>query len=127
MIELFYMGGPLFMGILTLLFLIVLILAVRTWMKFSGKSWDVPTTRRNLSYVKSTGILAFVVGVFGQLIGLYSAFVAIEEMGGIGPAMLAGGLKVSMITTLYGSVILICSLLIWLLMDSMLKDQEVSD
>jgi len=100
------------MGILTLLFLIVLILAVRARMKYSNGDWDLSTTRRNLAYVKSTGILAFVVGVFGQLIGLYSAFIAIEEMGGVSPAMLAGGLKVSMITTLYGSIILILSMLV---------------
>ena len=123
MFELFYMGGPLFMGILTLLFLIVLILAVRARMKSTNGDWDLSTSRRNLSYVKSAGILAFVVGVFGQLIGLYSAFIAIEEMGTVSPAMLAGGLKVSMITTLYGSVILIVSMLIWLFMDSMLKDK----
>lgn len=126
MFELFYMGGTLFMGTLTLIFLIVLILAIRTWMKFSSGDWDISTTRRNLSYVKSTGILALVVGVLGQLIGLYSAFIAIEEMKEIPPAMLAGGLKVSMITTLYGTLIFIISLLIWLLMDSMLKEDKSS-
>lgn len=126
MFRLFYEGGPLFMGILTLLLLIVLVLAGRSWMKYSSKDRNVYETRRSLVYVKNVGILAFVVGVLGQLIGLYSAFIAIEEMGGVSPAMLAGGLKVSMITTLYGAIIFIIALLIWLLMDSRLesKNQE---
>jgi biopolymer transport protein ExbB/TolQ len=125
MFELFYMGGPLFMGILTLLFLIVLTQAVRSRLKYSRGDWDTITTRRNLSYIRSVGVLAFVIGVFGQLIGLYSAFAAMEQMEGISPTVLAQGLKVSMITTIYGSMILVISLLIWLILDSMLKASKV--
>jgi biopolymer transport protein ExbB/TolQ len=113
------------MGILTLLFLIGLIITIRTWLKFSGGSLNVSETRRQLSYVKSLGVLAFVVGLFAQLLGLFSAFTAIEEMGRISPAMLAGGLKVSMITTIYGAIILIICLLSWMIMDARLKENLV--
>ena len=124
MFELFYMGGSLFMGMLTLLLLIVITLAIRNRIKFTSGDWDISTTRRNLTYVKSTGILAFVMGVLGQLIGLYSAFIQIEKVEEISHAILANGLKVSMITTLYGLIIFILSLLIWLIMDSMLNEDK---
>jgi hypothetical protein len=95
MLEIFYMGGPLFMSILTLLFVAVLVSA-----------WKFP------QWVKELGILALTFGILGQLIGLYTAFNAMEQTPEISPSMLAGGLKISMITTLYGFLIFIVSLII---------------
>ena len=95
MIDLFYMGGPLFMGILTLIF-------IGTWVAaFRGKA-----------AVKELGQLALAFGFFGQLLGLYGAFEGIESMGGVSQAMLAGGLKVSSITALYGLFIYLVSVVI---------------
>ena len=42
---------------------------------------------------------------------------AIEAAMDISPAIMAGGLKVSMITTLYGILINLLSILIWFLLD----------
>ena len=94
MIDLFMMGGPLFMGILTVVFLLMIVAGVRN----SGE--------------KELGLLALAVGFLGQLIGLFGAFEGIEQMGGVSQAMLAGGLKVSSITSIYGLLIYIVSLLI---------------
>ncbi len=106
MIELFKMGGPLFMGILTLEFIGIFFLAIRYNMKSETKKSD-------LDLIKSVGILALVTGVFAQLLGLFSAFNAIEAAGSVSPALLAAGLKVSMITTLYGALIFLISYLLW--------------
>ncbi len=95
MLDLFFMGGPLFMSILTLLLVAVLISA-----------WKYP------QWVKEFGILALTFGILGQIIGLYSAFSAMEQAPDVSPSMLAGGLKVSTITTLYGFLIFIVSLVI---------------
>ena len=59
MIDLFFMGGPLFMGLLTIIF-VLLIVAIL--MEFKGKSQFY-----SLSLIKEIGILALVVGLFGQL------------------------------------------------------------
>lgn len=98
------------MGILSIFFLISLALAVVNARQiFSGKS----VNQNKINLVKSFGLLAMVTGIFGQLLGLFDAFSAIEQMGAVSPAMLAGGLRVSMITTLYGVTIFIVSYLIW--------------
>ena len=60
--------------------------------------------RTKLIYLKECGTLALALGVLGQLIGLYEAFEAIQSMGSVSTAMLVGGLKVSMVTTLYGLI-----------------------
>ena len=94
MLDYFMMGGPWFMGILTLILLLMIYAAVRN------------------GCVKELGFLALAVGFMGQFLGLFGAFEGIEQMGGVSPAMLAGGLKVSSITSIYGLLIYIVSLLI---------------
>ena len=63
-------------------------------------------------WVKELGILALTFGILGQIIGLFTGFSAIEQAPDISPAMLAGGLKVSTITSLFGFLIFIVSLII---------------
>lgn len=90
----FYMGGPLFMGMLTLIFIALIVAAVLK------------------KGVKEIGLLALAMGFLGQLIGLMGAFEGIEAMGGVSQSMLAGGLKVSSITSIYGLLIYIISLIV---------------
>ena len=117
MADLFNMGGP-FMGILTIIFLIILVISVYRGVQISKRDIDHATTfRHQLTHIKSVGVFALVTGILGQLLGLYDAFSAIEQMGNVSPALLAGGLKVSMITTLYGMVIFLISWLIWVGLD----------
>jgi biopolymer transport protein ExbB/TolQ len=114
MTNLFYEGGPLFMGILTLILLVILIMGVTNGVAVSkNSSEDNDGLMRRLSRIKSVGLFALVFGILGQLIGLYSAFVQIQAMGNVSPAILAGGIKVSMITTIYGVIIFLIAYLIW--------------
>ncbi len=118
MTDLFYMGNPLFMGILTLLFLAMVSLAIYKGIQIAKSNFQHETTfRHSLGYIKSIGLFSLVFGIFSQLLGLYQAFSAIERVGDVSPAILAGGLKVSMITTLYGMGIFLISYLIWLGLD----------
>ena len=116
--DLFYMGGPLFMGLLTGLLILLVAWSLYHFLPVVvKKSVEVSKSRSKLKHIKTIGAFALVTGILAQLIGLYSAFAAIEEMGGVSPAMLMGGLKVSMITTFYGIVIYLLSLLLWFVFD----------
>lgn len=112
MFKLFAEGGVLFMGILTLILLALIVVFV---LSFKNKG-NEKKLNKSIQWMKSIGTLGMVVGVFGQLIGLYSAFSVMSTTEGISPTMLAGGLKVSMITTIYGVLIYIiylaCSMII---------------
>lgn len=122
MLQLFYEGGALFMSILSIVFLAMIITAVVNGVPIaSGKVLNVEQTRYRLSYIKSLGLLAVVIGLLGQMIGLFMAFEAIAEMGEVSQAMLAGGLRVSSITTIYGLIIFIIAYLIWFVLDLMLN------
>jgi len=116
--EWFIMGGSLFMSILTIL--LVIIIAVSVYYALSiagGKTAEKANFKHQLKYIKSLGLFTAITGILGQLIGLFSAFTAIEQMGDISPAIMAGGLKVSMITSLTGIVIYLISIAIWFLLD----------
>ena len=114
----FVMGGSLFMSILTIL--LVIIVAVSVYFAAaiaSGKASEKENFKQQLRYIKSLGLFTMITGILGQLIGLFSAFTAIEAAGDVSPAMLAGGLKISLITTLTGIVIYLISIIIWFLLD----------
>jgi biopolymer transport protein ExbB/TolQ len=124
MIDLYFQGGPLFMGLLSLIFLALLITSGLAFFKSNSADENEQPSKNPIPFAKlirHIGLLALVLGVFGQLIGLYQAFDAIQEMGSVAPAMLAGGLKVSMISTLYGLLIYIISLLIWFVLKTLKK------
>ncbi|MBS2098160.1 MotA/TolQ/ExbB proton channel family protein [Carboxylicivirga linearis] len=120
--DLFFMGGPLFMSVLTLL-----LLGIVAWMIYHytvAKHSTVEKKLRYLKYGKSIGLYALITGILGQLIGFYDAFSAIEKMGSVSPAMVFAGIKVSMITTLYGMIIYIISLILWFVLSLRVEKKE---
>jgi biopolymer transport protein ExbB/TolQ len=55
-----------------------------------------------LKVSQDIAVFALVFGILGQLIGLLSAFQTLEEVGEVSQGILAGGLKISSYTTVYG-------------------------
>ena len=122
MARLFYMGGPAFMGLLTILFIFMVAWMVFQVIRFYAvQQPNAERTLRQLFYGRSIGLFALVTGIFGQMIGMYHAFSVIEKASDISPAMMFAGLKVSMITTLYGMSIFLFSLLLWFVATAMVE------
>jgi len=118
MIELFYKGGSLFMGILTIVFFIILAIAVYYLVIILRRDFkDIDEARKKLKYIKSLGLFAFVTGILGQLLGLFNALSAIEKAMDISPVIMAGGLKISMIPPIYGILIFLVSYIFWIILD----------
>lgn len=91
-------GGPLFMYTTLIILIVIITLLIRSFVK--------PTTReKTIKLVSSLSLFALVWGFLGQMIGLITAFDAIEAAGDISPAMLAGGLKVAILSPLFGMVV----------------------
>ena len=59
------------------------------------------------------GIIAFLLGFFGQLVTMIQAFDAISMAGDINPTMVADALKGSYRPILIGLSVLIISLIVW--------------
>lgn len=93
--NLFIEGGLAGMIAITLL-LIALFLA----------AWKAP------KWVKEIGIGALVVGIFWTLRGLSQMLGFLQMIGDVSPAVICGGLKVTLIATSYGLIVYFISLII---------------
>ena len=93
--QLFVEGGLVWMICISL-FLIAIFIA----------AWKAPR------WVKEIGIGALVFAIFGTLAGLAQMFDAIQMFGDISPAVICGGLKVTLIPTFYGLIVYFISLII---------------
>lgn len=93
--QLFVEGGLVWMICISLFFIAIFIAA-----------WKAPR------WVKEIGIGALVFAIFGTLSGLVQMFDAIQMFGDISPAVICGGLKVTLIPTFYGLIVYFVSLII---------------
>ena len=115
-----YEGGPLFMSVIYILWIAVIILAIRFLIIHIKDKQNVKLKRTN-DAILFLGSFTFIFGIFGQTIGIFEALEAIEAAGDISPALIFGGLKVSMITTLYGFGLLLISGIIWFIFRNLIK------
>ncbi|ARA94064.1 hypothetical protein AWN76_013480 [Rhodothermaceae bacterium RA] len=114
LIEFHYIGGPIFMVPMSVLALTLIALILRKSLDlFVNPTEPLTSLRRGLDAIVQIGGFAFIWGLLGQALALYEAFQAIEAMGGVSPAVLAGGLKVSMIVPIYGLLLFAVSGLAW--------------
>ena len=113
----FYSAGGMFMTPITLLGVAALLLAIKKTVDvFISKKQPAASHWSTINIILQLGILSFFLGILSQAIGLIDAFQAIEQMGGVSPAMLAGGLKVSMIAPVYGLIILLICFIVWMVL-----------
>ena len=59
--------------------------------------------------IKQIGTIALSWGLIGSVIGAIGAFDAIEASGGAAPALVAAGLKITLLSTLLGLVVFFVS------------------
>lgn len=62
---------------------------------------------RNVSWISLFIALAPMLGFMGTVIGMIGAFDAIEAAGDISPSLVAGGIKVALLTTVFGLIVAI--------------------
>ncbi|MBN1250561.1 MAG: MotA/TolQ/ExbB proton channel family protein [Bacteroidales bacterium] len=87
-------GGPFFMVPILLLLILIIILIVKGFLE--------ENKRKTISLISSIGLFTIAWGILGQTVGLVEAFDAVQAAGDISMSILAGGLKVSLLTTVFG-------------------------
>jgi biopolymer transport protein ExbB len=85
---------------------------------------------KGLSWISLFIALAPMLGFMGTVIGMVGAFDAIEAAGDISPSIVAGGIKVALLTTVFGliSAIILQIFYNYILskIDSLVNDMEDS-
>lgn len=90
-------GGPFFMTPLILFIFLLIILCVLALRK-------AETRKKYSVLISHISLFALVWGFLGSTLGLIQAFDTIESVGDISNGMMAGGLKIALLTTLFGLV-----------------------
>ncbi|MFT6798709.1 MAG: biopolymer transport protein ExbB [Nonlabens sp.] len=62
---------------------------------------------KNVSWVSLFIALAPMLGFMGTVIGMIGSFNSIEEAGAMNPSLVAGGIKVALLTTVFGLIVAI--------------------
>jgi hypothetical protein len=107
MLDLYFKGGVLFMTLLTAILVVMLVLSIMLVQSiFIGKIQNSYKILKQIKLIRSLGTLALMMGLLGQLVGLFSAFSAIK-IGQVEatPSLFFEGFKVSMISSIYGILI----------------------
>jgi biopolymer transport protein ExbB/TolQ len=120
-VEHLFVGGISFMLPIYLMWIAVIILSVKFLINYFSKNKDLQKLAKQNSLILFLGSFAFLFGLLGQILGLYGALQAIQSAGDISPALMAGGLKVSLIAPLYGLVLLVISSIIWFVFRNLVK------
>ena len=96
LIQLFFEGGALFMSLILIFLLVV---AFHTAVTFMQPDQNKNATIRK---IQTSGTIALALGVGGTLIGLISALEFISQAGSVAPSIMAGGLRVSLLSSVFG-------------------------
>ncbi len=95
----FLEGGALFMSLILFCLLISIYFTAKSVLNIKK---NIEVSRKMLKHINDTAVLALALGVMSAFIGLISAFDVLEASGGAEPAIIAGGLKIALLSPLFG-------------------------
>ena len=95
----FLEGGALFMSLILICLLLSIYFMVKSFLTINTNK---ETSKRMLKHIGDSGTLGLALGVLGAFIGLITAFDVIEATGGAAPSIIAGGLKVAILSPIFG-------------------------
>ena len=95
----FIEGGALFMSLILICLLISVYFIFKSIKNIKTNN-DVSI--KMLKHINDSGILALTLGFLGAFLGLIAAFDVLEATGQAAPHIIAGGLKVALLSPLFG-------------------------
>lgn len=100
-VDRFNEGGPLFMSLILICLLAALTFLVLGFLSLKS---NVEKSKKMTRLSSDVSVLGLVFGFLGSTIGMITAFDSIEALGDISTGMMAGGLKVAFLTTVFGCI-----------------------
>ena len=95
----FMEGGALFMSLVLVCLLISIYFLVKSLLNIKT---NIKISKKMLKHISDSGTLGLALGVTGAFIGLITAFDVLEATGEANPSVIAGGLKVALLSPLFG-------------------------
>tara|TARA_B110001454_G_scaffold143924_1_gene133632 strand:+ start:8 stop:421 length:414 start_codon:yes stop_codon:yes gene_type:complete len=95
----FMEGGALFMSLILICLLISIYFIVKSILNIKT---NIEISKKMLKHISDSGTLGLALGVMGAFLGLITAFDVLEATGAAEPSIVAGGLKVALLSPLFG-------------------------
>ena len=95
----FLEGGAFFMSLILICLLTSIFFTAKS--VFNLKT-NLEVSKKMLQHIGDSGTLGLALGVMGAFLGLVSAFDVLEASGAAEPSIIAGGLKVALLSPLFG-------------------------
>lgn len=92
-------GGPVSMTLIIICFFPMLFLIVRAIMKLKSSHHIF---KKSISLINQIALLALVIGLFSQLLGLIQVFDAFESLDNVNPEVFARGIKLTLLPPVFG-------------------------
>ena len=99
LINRFMEGGAFFMSLILICLLISIYFTAKSLLNIKS---NVEISKKMLKHISDSGTLGLALGVMGAFLGLISAFDILEATGEAQPGIIAGGLKVALLSPLFG-------------------------
>lgn len=99
LINRFLEGGALFMSLILICLLISIYFIVKSTLNIKTNN-DI--SKKMIKHINDSGILAMILGFLGAFLGLLSAFDILEATGQAAPSIIAGGLKIALLSPIFG-------------------------
>ncbi|WP_034891378.1 MotA/TolQ/ExbB proton channel family protein [Gillisia sp. Hel_I_29] len=114
-------GGILPMSLILISFLLMIFLIFKASVKLRS---DYFSFKKYVSLVNQIALLALVIGLFTQLIGLIQVFDAFESLDNVNAASFAGGIKVALLAPLFGWLVFLVGRIATFILTWIYKDNE---
>nr|WP_319269437.1 hypothetical protein [uncultured Draconibacterium sp.] len=106
-------GGPGFMTLHYLMWILVIIFSVRAAKNIRSKDCDFRKLEKLNTSILFIGAFGLLLSLFYRTMGMYSAFSVLETTSDISPTLVAGGLKASLVAPLYSLFLFLVTGIIW--------------
>lgn len=92
-------GGALFMSLILICLLTSIYFIVKSVLNIKS---NIENSKKMLKHIGDSGTLGLALGIMGALLGLIAGFDAIEAIGEVNTVILTSGLKIALLSPLFG-------------------------
>jgi len=124
--ENFMEGGPLFMTLHYLMWVLVIVLTVIAAKNIRSANKDYKKLEKLNTTILFVGGFGLLFSLFYRTMGLYSAFSVLETTSDISPTLVAGGFKASLVAPLYSLFLFLVSGIIWFIFRLKIIDIKIA-
>ena len=118
----FFEGGPFFMTLHYIMWILVILFTIRFLRNYYSQNRNSKKLEKLNQTILLIGVFGLLISFFYRTAGIYGALAAIEIAQDISPALLVGGLRVSLIAPLYSFFLFLITTLIWFIFRNLSRE-----